>query len=381
MPSDYTYIDTESQLSDLIDGLRDAPRYGIDTEFHRERTYYPQLGLLQIAFNQGVFLIDPLKVSVAPLKEILEGPGLCIIHACSQDLEILFLECGAIPTRLFDPQIAGGFAGFGLTSLARLEQELLGIEVSKGAQLTDWLRRPLGAKELAYAAGDVSDLFALQDAMIAKLESTGRLAWAEEEMERARIKERGNPDPERIWWKVKGSNRFRGTTAAIAQTVCAWRERKAAELDRPRKQIIPDVALLSIIQSPPQSEAAFKNIRGLHPRHNTIRFAGEILDAIAAGKALEREEVNRQPSKKKTATGSHVNLAMTWTGEVTDRIGIEGGLLASRADVSDLASGNQSRLDDGWRHELLGADLKRLLKGEVSIRCEAGGSLTLVDAV
>ncbi len=136
-------VDTAEGFASVLDALRDEPAYAVDTEFHRERTYYPKLALVQIAWRDGLALVDPLAVDIAPLAEILDGPGVAVLHACDQDLEVLDLACGTIPAHLFDTQIAAGFVGMSMPSLSSLYERVLGIRVGKGDRLTDWLARPL----------------------------------------------------------------------------------------------------------------------------------------------------------------------------------------------------------------------------------------------
>src|SRR5579864_4367809 len=131
----------------MIDHLRDEPRYALDTEFHGERTYWPRLALVQVAWPGSIALIDPFAVDMAAFAEILAGPGLLVAHAAEQDLAILVRACGHGPTQLFDTQVAAGFIGMGAPSLASLVERLLDVRLTKGDRLTDWTRRPLHADQ------------------------------------------------------------------------------------------------------------------------------------------------------------------------------------------------------------------------------------------
>ena len=148
----------QARLEAIVPEMLDQPTYAVDTEFHRERTYYPRVALVQINWGTGMALIDPLAVSLEPLAAVLDGPGLAVMHASSQDLEVMTRACGTLPGRLFDTQIAAGFTGLRSPSLAALHDKLLGIRLPKGDRLTDWLRRPLTETQLEYAASDVSHL-------------------------------------------------------------------------------------------------------------------------------------------------------------------------------------------------------------------------------
>ncbi|MDQ2725817.1 MAG: ribonuclease D, partial [Actinomycetota bacterium] len=193
-------------LTVVVDRLRSAERYALDTEFHRERTYWPKVALVQVAWGAGpagpagVALIDPQAVDLSPLEGVLAGPATMVAHAADQDLEVLELVCGRGPSRLFDTQVAAGFTGWASASLASLSAGYLDIEVTKGDRLTDWSRRPLTDSQLAYAAADVDHLLRLADALLADLDARGRRAWAEEECERLRLRSHTPANPARAWW-------------------------------------------------------------------------------------------------------------------------------------------------------------------------------------
>ncbi len=168
-------------LLDAVIAASGEPRYAIDTEFHRERTYFPQVALVQLAWADQTVLIDPLAIDLAPLGELLDGPGQCIFHAGTQDLEVLDLACGTVPKNIFDTQIAAGFLGLSSGSLASLLDRYMNIALAKGDRLTDWLQRPLTDAQLLYAAADVDNLLELTDILSAELVTLGRLDWALDE--------------------------------------------------------------------------------------------------------------------------------------------------------------------------------------------------------
>ncbi len=204
------WIDAPAPLADLVHTLTDEPRYALDTEFHGEKSYWPHLALIQIAWPGGIALVDPLAVDPAPLGEILSGPGLMVAHAADQDLSILERACGCSPTKLFDTQVAAGFIGLGTPSLAATVERLLGAKLTKGDRLTDWTRRPLRVEQRVYAAADVEYLLALHDVLVERLEAMGRLVWATDECEerRRRIRRARMPTPH------GGGSRARANCAA-----------------------------------------------------------------------------------------------------------------------------------------------------------------------
>src|SRR4051794_39600546 len=171
-----SWVDTDSAFADIIDELAEAEVFGIDTEFHRERTYYPQLALVQIVWGDEIALVDPLAVDMKHFSRALDGPATVVMHAASQDLEVLDLVCGSLPTCLFDTQIAAGFSGHSLPSLLSLVEREFGVRIAKGDRLTDWLRRPLTDDQKTYAAADVTYLLQLHERLTEQLEARGRLA-------------------------------------------------------------------------------------------------------------------------------------------------------------------------------------------------------------
>ena len=195
-------ITDPDRLEALCDELVGEEFYAVDTEFHTERTYWPQLALIQFGWREKVALVDPLAVDPAPLGRLFAGPGTAVAHAAGQDVDILHTACGAAPSSVFDTQIAAGFLGMSTPSLARLVDQVLGISLPKTDQLSDWLHRPIPPSQLTYAAGDVVHLLALRSTMVAELEARGRLTWALEECALALPGQRRDVVPEQAWWKV-----------------------------------------------------------------------------------------------------------------------------------------------------------------------------------
>jgi ribonuclease D len=270
-------------LDELIDELLPEPRYAVDTEFHRERTYYPKLALLQVGWSGGIALIDPLAVDVAPFAKVLDGGGLALFHAAQQDLEVLGRATGTLPARMFDTQVAAGFLGYSTPSLATLVAGELHEHLPKGDRLTDWLARPLTQDQKTYAAADVAHLPGLHDRLTAQLEAEGRLAWAHAECEELRIRPTGPGDPEDAWLRLKDVRTLRGQARGVARAVAAWRERRAAELDQPARFVLADLAVLSIAQKAPRTPEALRSTRGVEDRHARGNTYAELSAAITAG--------------------------------------------------------------------------------------------------
>ena len=212
--------------------LLDEPRYGLDTEFHGERTYWPRLALIQIAWPGGLALVDPLTIDA---RRLAPGAGRAGLHGRARrrsgprDPRTRVRDS---PTQMFDTQVAAGFLGLGTPSLVSLVEQLLGVRLGKGDRLTDWTRRPLTAEQRTYAAADVEHLLELQDVLVERLEAVGRLDWALDECEDRRQRVRTRPEPEAAWWRIKGA---RATARPVARCRAGSRGVARAHRRRPRR--------------------------------------------------------------------------------------------------------------------------------------------------
>jgi ribonuclease D len=358
--------------------LVDEPRYAVDTEFHRERTYAPRLALLQVAWADGCAIVDPLAVDVGPLREVLEGPGTAVLHAAGQDLEVLLRGCGTVPSTLFDTQVAAGFLGFSTPSLATLLDRVLRVPLPKGDRLTDWLRRPLTAGQLDYAVADVAWLLPLTDALVEELDATGRRTWVEEEIELIRTRSRTMPDPDQAWLRLKEARSLRGRSRGVAVAVAAWRERRAASLDIPARQVLPDLAVLGIAGAMPKSIGALRAVRGVDERHLRGSAGEELLAAVAVGRDLpeaamadvRRDDVDRDLRPA-------VALVAAWIAQLGRDLRIDPSLLATRGDLAAFLNGDpDARLAIGWRAGLIGEPVRRLVEGQAALAFGRDGAGT-----
>ena len=374
-------VATEAGFAEILGRLADEPFYAVDTEFHRERTYFPKLALVQIAWPGGLALIDPLAVDIGPLATVLDGPGTAVLHASDQDLEVLDLACGTIPSTLFDTQIAAGFVGMSMPSLSSLYERVLGIRLGKGDRLTDWLARPLNEGQLAYAAGDVEHLLAVHEHLVTDLEARGRLAWALAECEEARRRERGARDPEQAWRRVKEIRQLRGPARRVAQSVAAWRERRAAQIDQPVRFVLPDLAIVGIAQRQPKTPPDLRKIRGLDDRHLRGEQAEAVLAAVRDGLS-RRPEAAEEPENRELDRDLRpaVALVSAWVSQLSRDLEIDTTLLGTRGDIEALLRQEpDARLAMGWRAELVGEPIRRLVDGEAALAFNGDGSLAIEE--
>ena len=306
----YRWIDQQHELDEIAADWPASPRYALDTEFHRERTYYPKLALVQIAWEtpsgQDLVLIDPLAVDVSSLVTTFASDACCVFHAAQQDLDVLTHAVGSIPRQMVDTQIAAGFVGYGTPSLVSLLQGEIDITPAKGDRLTDWLRRPLSDSQRQYAAVDVEYLLRVYDGLARS--SPTSTAWTGPPRPARSFGRRpvSGADPESAWLRLKDARSLRPKGRAVAQAVAAWRERRAMRTDIPVRQVLPDLAILGIAQ------------RARRPRRSSTRRAASTIGTRAAGsrrrssrrcesaarRPARRAAVQRRP-RPQAATGGH----------------------------------------------------------------------------
>jgi ribonuclease D len=375
-------VTTSAELDSLCEEISGAQYYALDTEFHTERTYYPKLALIQLGWADRVALVDPLAVDPQPLARLFEGPGIAVAHAAEQDIDVLDTACGAVPAIVFDTQIVAGFLGLSTPSLSRLIDQMLGLTIPKADQLSDWLTRPMSARQLTYAAGDVAHLLELRSVLTRQLEDLGRLTWALEECAQVLATRRRAVEPEELWWKMGDIRRLTGRSRGVAQEIAAWRDRHAAAVDRPRRHVLSDLALLAIAQRPPRNRQELQQTRGVDGRHLAQGAAAEILDAVARGLALTPAEVRLPPDGREAqASPAAVAICAGLVRQIADDLHFDQGLLATRLDIANLLCGEPSRLDVGWRRANAGDPIRRLMGGEVAVAFDNGGALVLEERV
>jgi ribonuclease D len=371
---DYRIIDRQEDLDPVVEALLEQPRYALDTEFHRERTYWPKVALVQIAWPGDLVLIDPLAVDLSPLRPVMESDALAVLHAASQDLEVLELATGAVPQRLFDTQIAAGFVGMSTPSLSSLHERELGIQLPKSNRLTDWLDRPLGKAQLDYAASDVDRLLEIHDRLMDQLESRGRVEWAAAECEIMRTRWRGPRDPDEAWRKIKEARHLKGKALTVARSVAGWRERRAADIDQPVRFVLSDIAVVGVSQAAPTDLDALARVRGVDKGLAKGSLGPAILEAVADGVASDW----RPPRPPRRAADAQdlrpaVALVAAWVNQLARDRALDPSLLATRADVEALVRGDDdARLASGWRAEVAGGPIRRLVSGDAALAFEDG---------
>jgi ribonuclease D len=379
---EYRWIDRQVDFDDVVSILLDQPRYALDTEFHRERTYYPKLALVQVAWRsadgQQVALIDPLAVDVTTFDKLFASESLCVIHAAQQDLDVLTHAVGSVPTRMFDTQLAAGFLGYGTPSLVSLLQGELGVTPAKGDRLTDWLRRPLTDSQCQYAAVDVEYLLEVHERLVAQLADVDRLGWADDACEELRTRPTSGSAPDDAWLRLKDARSLRPNARAVAQSVAAWRERRAMRTDIPVRQVLPDLAILGIAQRAPSNVKELAQARGVDERHSRGGLAEEILEAVKAAKGASAPAPPPSADDLDRSMRPAVTLVSAWVAQLARDERLDPALLATRSDiVSFLRGDDDARLASGWRNVLVGDGIRRLVAGEAGLTFDGQGRLRL----
>lgn len=344
------------------EALRSAGRIGLDTEFMRERTFYPRLCLVQISTNERIYCLDPLELD--DLDELWDTLTLAswVLHSGRQDVEVLYLLTGHMPRRIFDTQIAAGLLGYApQLGYGALVSELCGVALPKTHTRADWSRRPLTPALLEYAAQDVEYLLPARELLAERLEKLGRLEWAEEDSRDLLDETLYAADPVTAVQRVKGANRLPGRAHQAATKLAAWREKEAIEKDRPRQWIMKDATLLELATAGPRDLAALKRIDSLPSA--TVRRAGQALLGLLAEARGEpangREPVNRLDEAGKEELREMQSLVAAQAGE----LGLQPEVLASRKELTAALAGERKlRVFRGWRREMIGDRLLEMLE-------------------
>lgn len=376
----HRWIDSTVELAEFVDRTLAEPRYALDTEFHRERTYFPKLALVQIAAGDDIVLIDPLACDLTPLRTLFDSDCLAVLHAAQQDLDVLTHAVGAVPRRMYDTQLAAGFLGYSTPSLVSLLQSELKVSAAKGDRLTDWLHRPLTSDQCEYAASDVAYLFALQDVLDEKLAADGRTAWAFDACLELLARPVSGTDPDSAWTRLKDVRILKPRARGVARAVAAWRERRAMSIDAPVRQVLPDLAILGIAQKQPRTLEELAQARGVDDRHTRGAIGKELLAVVAAGQTLDANLPSPDGEDLDRSMRPAVALVSAWVSEIARQSHIDTALLATRNDlVSFLRGDAEARLASGWRHDLLGDGIRRLVAGKAALTFDGRGALNLID--
>jgi ribonuclease D len=372
-------ISTTDDLAAFCNALGQRPFVAVDTEFMREKTYWPILCLIQAAAEGVEGIIDPMAdgLDLTPFLELMNDRKIVkVFHAARQDAEIFCKLTGEPPAPLFDTQIAAMAAGFGdQIGYEPLMRKMLGAKIDKGSRFTDWARRPLSEAQLSYALSDVTHLREAYPILLARLTKEKRLHWVEEEM--AILADPGLyfVEPEEAWKRLKLRN-VRPNDLGPIMRLTAWREREAQSRDMPRNRILKDDAIFEIARLKPESPADLSRARSISSGAERSKAGAAILAAVAEGKAMSKSDLpdidNAGP--REPAPADIVDLLRVLLKRQAEAFDVAARLVASTGDLEALALDPSADIPamKGWRREVFGDMALKLMNGELSMRLEGG---------
>jgi ribonuclease D len=353
-------VDTARQLEECCDSLAGADWITVDTEFMRERTYYPQLCLVQLGIPGQAWCVDALAdLSLQPALELVcLQRSRRVLHAARQDLEIFFHLVGSFTSELFDTQIAAALLGFDAQiGYAGLVKELSGTELEKGYQRANWATRPLPSAQLEYALDDVRYLAELYPEILDRLGELGRLDWATEDSARLLRRELYVTDPAIAYLRIGQTRTLNATEQHIVRRLARWREQLAQELDRPRNWIGSDSTLIYMAQTKPDTRVRLQRVKGISPEL-IEKHSEQLLQAIAVDSDAGRDSLLEQPNPLTDQEQKRYRRLKERLDQCAKSLGINTPVLGTRKDVELLLRGGQgSVLTEGWRKEIIGEEL------------------------
>ncbi|WP_375381992.1 ribonuclease D [uncultured Sphingomonas sp.] len=368
-------------LTDLCARWAKADFITVDTEFMRESTFWPLLCLIQVADGHEAAAIDPLApgLDLRPLLDLLvdNEDVLKVFHAGGQDLEIVYNLTGKTPHPLFDTQVAAMALGQGeQIGYSNLVDSWLGIQIDKGARFTDWARRPLDARQIEYAIGDVTHLAAIFPKMLERLRKTGRGQWLDQEMERLGDPENYANDPEEAWKRVRVPSRKPDVLGRL-KALARWREMEARGKDIPRGRVVKDETLADLAGHPPRRQADLAKVRGLSANWASNDIGGRLMAALETAPPLDADELppreDRKPGlgKDGALVADLLKLLLKIRAKEID---VASRLLARSEELDLLAAGQRTGLSmlDGWRHDQFGRDALDLVEGRLAFAVKNG---------
>ena len=367
-------IADSAELAALCERLRQETFVTVDTEFMRERTYWPELCVVQLGGASEVAVVDAMApgLDLAPLGALLADTAVTkVFHAARQDIEIFVLRYGDVPRPLFDTQVAAMVAGFGdQVGYDSLVAALTGGHIDKAHRFSDWAARPLSAAQIAYAAADVTYLRGVYEKLTARLQKDGRLEWVAEEMALLADPATYRPDPDAMWERLRprtGNRRMLGVLRAIA----AWREREAQRSNIPRQRMLKDEALLEIAATAPETPDALARARGITEGFARGKTGASLLAAIAEAKTLPDEALPEAPFNRDGPRPSPalVSLLKVLLAAKCEQHNVAAKLVASSEDIDRLAVEDAPDIQalHGWRGEVFGADAQALKMGKIAL--------------
>jgi len=378
-----TVVEDQPALEALCERIALVDRVALDTEFHNERSYAARLMVVQLVVGDEVAIVDPLRVKeLAPLADALASK-IVVGHALQSDLKIFADRFDRLPARAFDTQLAAAFCGYGLSiSLADLVNDLVGIRLRKSQTVSDWSTRPLSPQQIDYLVDDVRHLIPMQDALAARLATSGRASWFESDARALVDPARYRTDPERLYLRVPGAMRMNRRELGILREVAQLRDALARERDVPLKYIIPDDVMSGIVSLRPAAREDLAQLRRLDAGARKA-YGDRIVAAVAAGLALADADLPRKPARP---PGGDREAIVSCLAVLANAIATENelpaGLVVTRAALERVAREVPASVEElvraldagDWRASLVAEPLFALLSGSVALAIAGAGT-------
>lgn len=375
----HIYIRTTEPLRELCEQAKNDGRLALDVEFIREQSYIPKLALIQLAVGDVCAIVDPLEVEdLSPLFELVTSPEtLKILHAASQDMEVLYWRTRQSPAWIFDTQIAAAMVGLGeQLSYSNLVDRVLGVRLEKDESYSAWLQRPLSDSQIEYALNDVRYLLRLHDHLAERLERLERTNWSQEECRKYEGLERYERDPQQLFRRIRRGNNLSPTGLSILRELAAWRDQEAQARDKPPGSVLHDEQLVDIARRAPRTLDDLQRFRGLSSKI-VERSASDILAMVARGLAVP--EAERPQPKRGHRTSQNEKVMVRFLDACLKALCVREKLpvsaVANRNDLESLVRHHRqgrlatagSPLLEGWRGELVGQTLIEVLEGRLHV--------------
>lgn len=370
-------ITTNDALQALCGQLKTQRYITVDTEFLREKTFWPQLCLIQAAGQDIEAMIDPLAegIDLQPFFDLLTNPNvLKVMHGCRQDIEIFYHLANIIPAPLFDTQIAAMVCGFGdAVGYENLIKNTTGGKIDKGSRFTDWSQRPLSDNQLTYALADVTHLRDAFEYLEQQLKENGRESWLAEESQLLADEDIYAQPPEKAWRRLKMQDR-RPHVIGVLMKVAAWREAEAQSRNVPRNRILKDDAIRELALQAPKDKRGLTRLRAVPKGFENSRHADPLLAAVAEGHAMTKDDLPElpKPAVNRPGIGPLVDLLKVLLKQRSEETGVAPKLIANVSDLERIASDDAPDVAalHGWRHEIFGAHAMDLKAGKLALASE-----------
>ena len=376
-------ITTTAELDDICRRMAENDYVTVDTEFLRETTFWPKLCVVQLAVPDLAVAVDALAegIDLSPLYALMGDERVVkVFHAARQDVEIFWNLAKMIPRPLFDTQVAAMVCGYGdQVSYSELAQSICKVAIDKSSRFTDWARRPLSAAQIDYAIADVTHLRDIYTTLLARLKTTARLAWLEDEMQTLTSVSTYEQHPEKAWERFRGRAR-KPRDLAVLMEIAAWRESEAQSKDVPRGRVLKDDVLVEVALAAPRTPEALANLRAFPRGMERSRAGADIVAAVERGLARDPKTLPHiERGGRGNGGGATVELLKVLLRQVAEAHGVAPKMLATVDDLEEIATNDAADVPamHGWRRDLFGARALDLKHGRLALTVERGKVVAL----